>query len=75
MITMGSLFDGIGGFPLAAQKFGVTALWASEIEAFPIAVTKYHFPETLHVGDVTQLRGSRTPDTNTTVYRTACTVV
>ena len=37
---MGSLFDGIGGFPLAAVRKGITTVWASEIEAFPIAVTK-----------------------------------
>ena len=35
-ITMGSLFDGIGGFPLAAVRSGITPIWASEIEAFPI---------------------------------------
>lgn len=44
-ITMGSLFDGIGGFPLAFQHCGATPVWASEIEDFPIAVTKRHFPE------------------------------
>ena len=45
--TLGSLFDGIGGFPYCWEKHnGVgTALWASEIEEFPIAVTKVHFPE------------------------------
>lgn len=45
--TLGSLFDGIGGFPLCWEKHnGIgTALWASEIEEFPIAVTKIHFPE------------------------------
>ena len=45
--TLGSLFDGIGGFPLSwEEQFGKhTALWASEIEPFAIAVTKYHFPE------------------------------
>lgn len=43
--TMGSLFDGIGGFPLAYERNGVKAVWASEIEEFPIAVTKKHFPE------------------------------
>ena len=36
-LTMGSLFDGIGGFPLAAIRSGITPVWASEIEAFPIA--------------------------------------
>lgn len=47
--TLGSLFDGIGGFPLVWERVNGagTALWASEIEPFPIAVTKYHFPEEL----------------------------
>ena len=40
MLTMGSLFDGIGGFPLAASRAGIKTLWASEIESFPIEVTK-----------------------------------
>lgn len=44
-ITLGSLFDGIGGFPLAGTYCGITPVWASEIEAFPIAVTNYHFGE------------------------------
>ena len=44
-LTMGSLFDGIGGFPLAASHVGIKTLWASEIEKFPIAVTKKHFGE------------------------------
>ena len=45
--TMASLFDGIGGFPLCWENANGkgTAVWASEIEEFPIAVTKYHFPE------------------------------
>lgn len=44
-ITMGSLFDGIGGFPLAFQHCGATPAWASEIEEFCIAVTKRRFGE------------------------------
>lgn len=44
-VTMGSLFDGIGGFPYAFQKVGATPVWASEIEEFCIAVTKKHFSE------------------------------
>lgn len=43
--TMASLFDGIGGFPLAYSRAGVKPVWASEIEEFPIAVTKMRFPE------------------------------
>ena len=45
MPTLGSLFDGIGGFPLAAVRNGIEPVWASEIEEFPIAVTKFHFGE------------------------------
>lgn len=46
-VTMGSLFDGIGGFPLAFERHNGkgTARWASEIEEFPIAVTKLKFGE------------------------------
>ena len=44
-VTMASLFDGIGGFPLAFSRCGGVPMWASEIEEFPIAVTKLHFPE------------------------------
>lgn len=55
---MGSLFDGIGGFPLAALHNGITPAWASEIEAFPMEVTKARFPQMLHVGDITKLDGA-----------------
>lgn len=43
--TMASLFDGIGGFPLVFQRSGCDPIWASEIEEFPIAVTKLRFPD------------------------------
>ena len=58
---MGSLFDGIGGFPLAASRYGIKPVWASEIEAFPIEVTKLHFPGMIHVGDITKLNGADLP--------------
>jgi site-specific DNA-cytosine methylase len=45
-VTMGSLFDGIGGFPLIWNESGGQTLWASEIEPFCIAVTKHHFTAT-----------------------------
>ena len=60
-LTMGSLFDGIGGFPLAAIRSGITPVWASEIEAFPIEVTKQRFPSMIHVGDITKLNGAVLP--------------
>ena len=54
---MGSLFDGIGGFPLAAIHNGVIPLWVSEIEPFPIRVTEKRLPEMKHYGDVHGLKG------------------
>lgn len=61
MLTMGSLFDGIGGFPLAAVRNGVVPVWASEIEVFPIEVTKLRFQNMVHVGDITKLSGAELP--------------
>ena len=61
MLTMGSLFDGIGGFPISAIRNGITPIWASEIEAFPIEVTQMRFPDMVHVGDITKLDGATLP--------------
>lgn len=60
-MTLGSLFDGIGGFPLAAVHNRIMPLWASEVEPFPITVTKIRFPEMAHVGDITKLDGAKLP--------------
>ena len=54
-MTLGSLFDGIGGWLLAARHAGITPLWASEIEPFPCSVTAYHFPDVTKMGDITQI--------------------
>ena len=54
-MTLGSLFDGIGGALLAAKHAGITPLWASEIEPFPRSVTEKHFPQVKHLGDITQI--------------------
>ena len=54
-MTLGSLFDGIGGWLLAARHAGVTPVWASEIEPFPRSVTARHFPEVKQLGDITQI--------------------
>lgn len=57
IITMGSLFDGIGGFPLAAARVGIKTVWSSEIEPFPLAVTARRFPSMVNKGDITKLNG------------------
>lgn len=56
-ITLGSLFDGSGGFPLAGAHAGITPVWAAEIEPYPIAVSSLHFPQMKHLGDVSQVKG------------------
>lgn len=55
---MGSLFDGSGGFPLAATLCDIEPCWASEIEPFPIRVTTKRFPHMKHYGDISQISGS-----------------
>lgn len=55
-ITMGSLFDGISGFPFVFKRCGAEPVWSSEIEEFPIAVAKQHFGDDDEgtVGDVSK---------------------
>ena len=60
-IKLGSLFDGIGVFPLAAARCGITPVWASEIEKAPISITKRHFPDMAHLGDITRMDGGAIP--------------
>ena len=60
-LTMGSLFDGIAGFPLAAVREGIEPVWASEIEVFPMEVSKAHFPNMIQMGDITKLSGAELP--------------
>ena len=60
-LRLGSLFDGIGGFPLAAIHNGIIPVWASEIESFPMEVTRLRFPDMVHVGDITKLDGAELP--------------
>lgn len=47
-LTLGSLFDGSGGFPLGGLLCGITPIWASEIEIFPIRVTSKRLPQVKH---------------------------
>ena len=57
MAKLLSLFDGSGGFPLAACMCGIKPIYASEIEPYPIAVTKSRFPYMEHLGDVRNVKG------------------
>jgi len=60
-LTLGSLFDGLGGWQLAATRVGIRPIWSSEIEAFPLQITKKHFPQTLQLGDIRNLDGMNLP--------------
>ncbi|MBQ6866369.1 MAG: DNA cytosine methyltransferase [Clostridia bacterium] len=71
-LTLGSLFDGIGVFPLAASRNGITPLWASEIEKAPISITKRHFPDMAHLGDITRLHGGQIPPVNIITFGSPC---
>lgn len=57
-MTLLSLFDGSGGFPLAAAMCGIEPVYASEIEPYPIAVTRSRFPNMKHLGDVSRVNGN-----------------
>ena len=56
-MKLGSLFDGSGGFPLAGSLCGIEPVWASEVEPYPIAVTRSRFPNMKHLGSVTDIHG------------------
>lgn len=71
-ITLGSLFDGIGGFPYAASFYGIRTLWASEIVPECISVTRRHFPEMAHTGDITQLHGGSLPPVDIITFGSPC---
>ena len=58
MYTLGSLFDGSGGFPLAGALCGIEPAWASEVEPYPIAVTRSRFPKMKHLGDISKINGA-----------------
>lgn len=60
-LTMGSLFSGSGGFELAGSRCGIKAIWASEIEPFPILVTATRFPDMERFGDIKKMDGRVTP--------------
>ena len=58
-LTLGSLFDGLGGWQIAAVRAGVKPIFSSEIEKFPLALTKVRFPNTKQLGDVTKIDGTK----------------
>lgn len=71
-LTLGSLFDGSGGFPLGGLISGITPLWASEIEPFPIRVTTKRMPWIKHYGDVSAISGVDLPPVDIITFGSPC---
>ena len=71
-LKLGSLFDGIGVFPLAASRNGIIPVWASEIEKSPIAITKRHFSGMEHLGDITKIHGGHIPPVHIITFGSPC---
>lgn len=71
-LTLGSLFDGSGGFPLAGIQAGIRPVWASEIEPFPILVTTRRLPQLTHVGDVTEVNGADVDAVDVITFGSPC---
>lgn len=71
-LTLGSLFDGSGGFPLGGLISGIEPLWASEIEPFPIRVTTKRLPFMKHYGDVSKLDGAKLPPVDIITFGSPC---
>lgn len=71
-MTLGSLFDGIAGFPLAAERQGIKTVWISEIEANCIEIAKRHFPDAENLGDITEIDGGSIPAVDIISFGSPC---
>lgn len=71
-LTMGSLFDGSGGFPLAATLLNIKPLWASEVEPFPIRVTTKRLPMMKHLGDISKINGKEIEPVDIITFGSPC---
>ena len=72
-LTLGSLFDGSGGFPLGALLAGIQPKWASEIESFPIRVTTKRLPSVKHLGDIHDIDGGEIEPVDIITFGSPCT--
>ena len=71
-LTLGSLFDGSGGFPLGGLLAGIRPVWASEIEPFPIRVTTRRLPSVKHYGDVSAINGAQIEPVDIITFGSPC---
>ena len=71
-MTLGSLFDGSGGFPLAGVLNGIVPLWSSEIEPYPLRVTAARFPDVKQLGSVTDINGAEIDPVDIITFGSPC---
>ena len=71
-MKLGSLFDGSGGFPLAGSLCGIDPAWASEVEPYPIAVTRSRFPNMKHLGDISKINGAEVEPVDIITFGSPC---
>lgn len=71
-LTLGSLFDGSGGFPLAGLLAGIMPVWSSEIEPFAIRVTEKRLPQVQHFGNISGLHGAKLPSVDIITFGSPC---
>ncbi|MCD8187242.1 MAG: DNA cytosine methyltransferase [Ruminococcus sp.] len=71
-LTLGSLFDGSGAFPLAGLLAGIKPVWSSEIEPFPIRVTEKRLPFVKHLGDIGSINGGEIPPVDIITFGSPC---
>lgn len=71
-MTLASLFDGSGGFPLAGALSGIRPVWAAEVEPYPIAVTRSRFPMMQHLGSVTEVHGDKVQPVDVITFGSPC---
>ena len=71
-LTLGSLFDGSGGFPLGGLLAGITPVWASEIEPFPIRVTTKRLPFMKHYGNISAMDGGKIEPVDIITFGSPC---
>ena len=72
-LTLGSLFDGSGTFPIMGMLSGIVPKWSSEIEPFPIAVTTNRLPFVKHLGDINKINGAEIEPVDIITFGSPCT--
>lgn len=71
-VKLGSMFDGSGTMPMCAAMCGARPVWASEVEPYPIAVTKTHLPGMKHLGSVTDICGGNIEPVDIITFGSPC---